>query len=722
MAVAVGYARVFAGWSFLADMAVIVVVGHGSGLVLRTAAADGMAGGAGDGAATRAGPCSRVYFPDTFSWGLPTSETWTILGDQLALVRAEFRTAVAPVDYGGGWDVLAAIGLAMAVLLADVFAFRAAARAETLVPGGVLFVFVGALGDERFRVVTAVVLVGVGVATTATLRALSRRGRPRSLGSLATLTDGAGVRRWSSRWPPGRGASAAGRRRCAALRDERWRRRRHPGAQPARRHPFAIDQPLDDELFRVRADVESYWRSSALPEFDGTTWGLPERELQPVDGPLDRAGRSRSSRTANGSRSARSAARWCRLPPIPFEASGPDDLRFVAETSTLVTVDERPPDRRHDRHRLGRTRPRPARLSCRDVRRRHRTRSTPACPPTYPTWSRRPHARSPPARRARYEAALRAAGMVPDASSSTASRCGPATATRRSRASCATASATASSSPAPTPPCCAPLGIPTRVAVGFTSGVPLGDGEYSVLGTQRTRLAGGVVRRHRMGRVRADARARRTERRELHRCPPAAGHLGGRRRHRRGRRRPDDHGPSDPPGRRGRLEHPRLHRPDDGRADGPAAEPESDSNATALWLALFAVLGAALVAPGARPSRPPPSPRLDRSTSNSPTHGSERPAPCRRSACRCSRRTPRAKWRPCTAQHFPLVARPMESLADAVTEATYRADGTAGFDVAGTYGASTISSCRNWAKQIDRAASESLEWPDRVRRYFTTWR
>ena len=76
----------------------------------------------------------------------------------------------------------------------------------------------------------------------------------------------------------------------------------------------------------------------------------------------------------------------------------------------------------------------------------------------------------------------------------------------------------------------------------------------------------------------------------------------------------------------------------------------------------------------------------------------------------------------CTAQHFPLVARPMESLADAVTEATYRADGTAGFDTAGTYGASTISSCRNWAKQIDRAASESLEWPDRVRRYFTTWR
>jgi hypothetical protein len=64
----------------------------------------------------------------------------------------------------------------------------------------------------------------------------------------------------------------------------------------------------------------------------------------------------------------------------------------------------------------------------------------------------------------------------------------------------------------------------------------------------------------------------------------------------------------------------------------------------------------------------------------------------------------------------------MSSLAEVVTEATYRADGTAGFDIAGAYGASTVSECRNWAKQIDRAATESLAWPDRLRRYFTDWR
>ena len=60
--------------------------------------------------------------------------------------------AVAPVLDGGGWPVLAAIGLAFAVCLADAFAFGALARAEALVPGGVLFVFIAALGADRLRV------------------------------------------------------------------------------------------------------------------------------------------------------------------------------------------------------------------------------------------------------------------------------------------------------------------------------------------------------------------------------------------------------------------------------------------------------------------------------------------------------------------------------------------------------------------------------------------
>jgi hypothetical protein len=65
--------------------------------------------------------------------------------------------------------------------------------------------------------------------------------------------------------------------------------------------------------------------------------------------------------------------------------------------------------------------------------------------------------------------------------------------------------------------------------------------------TQCSRLAGGVVRRHRLDRVRADTGARRAERAELHPARPATGHLGGGRRHRGQRHSGADH--RCPPGR-----------------------------------------------------------------------------------------------------------------------------------------------------------------------------
>jgi hypothetical protein len=74
-----------------------------------------------------------------------------------------------------------------------------------------------------------------------------------------------------------------------------------------------------------------------------------------------------------------------------------------------------------------------------------------------------------------------------------------------------------------------------------------------------------------------------------------------------------------------------------------------------------------------------------------------------------------------TKVHFPIVSRPVALLADAVTEATYRPEGAAGFDEVGSYGSSMMRSCRHWTAQIDRAVNDSASFPDRVRRYFTDW-
>ena len=60
------------------------------------------------------------------------------------------------------------------------------------------------------------------------------------------------------------------------------------------------------------------------------------------------------------------------------------------------------------------------------------------------------------------------------------------------------------------------LDIPSRVAVGFTPGVQSDDGWYSGAGQERARVARALVRRSRMGCLRADARPRGAGRRVLH--------------------------------------------------------------------------------------------------------------------------------------------------------------------------------------------------------------
>jgi transglutaminase-like putative cysteine protease len=40
-----------------------------------------------------------------------------------------------------------------------------------------------------------------------------------------------------------------------------------------------LTNDADVEMFRVRSDTQSYWRLTTLPEFDGEVWGMPESEL-----------------------------------------------------------------------------------------------------------------------------------------------------------------------------------------------------------------------------------------------------------------------------------------------------------------------------------------------------------------------------------------------------------------------------------------------------------
>ncbi len=722
LTVAVGFVRVFSGWPFLADMVVVVAVGHGVGLVLRRLRLTPWLAVPAT-ALVLVWTVLAVFYPATFSWALPTSETWSMLETELTSVRQEFRTAIAPVDYAGGWNVLAAIGLATSVLLADVFAFRADARAETLVPGGVLFVFVGALGDDRLRIASAVLLVGVGVVATVALRWY--HAEPRRDQAETALR----------RWPVAIGFGLAVALAAGFVGP------RLPGADAAPLYETSggsgdttqVVSPLVDirsrltnrstaELFRVRADTESYWRSSALPEFDGTTWRIPERRLEPVG---DAFG-APTARSDNRQRITIGVLGGDVVPAAPQQviAGSPSDgLQWDASTSTLQTVggnlqagdiiDIVSSAPRLDTETL-------AGASSTDFGDPIYTSVPADLPSVVETTARQITSGATDT----LEAALLTQQWFQDnfdysleiqqghdnsaIESFLDNRVGYCEQFAGTYAAMMRT-----------------LGIPSRVAVGFTSGISQGDGVYSVIG--RNAHAWPEVWFDGIGWVAFEPTPERG-------APNAENYTGLPPRQDTSATADDvNNGDSTTPttlpagtdGDEPGLEIPDFSEtppPEGGSNTGatPGAGSSSDGGLPWGWMGVGVLLAAVLAGPWlfrfVRRHRSAHSVELQvagawhRATTavaaaGVPVSSSDTPLEVAAS----------------TAHHFPVVTRPMSSLAEIVTEATYGAEGTTGYDTTGAYGSSTISDCRNWAKQIDRTATESLDWNSRLRRYFTSF-
>ena len=345
MSVAVGFARVFSGWAFMVDLALLVLVGHGASFALRRTRVSGWL----------AVPMVLVVttwllmaqrYGDTLRTVFPTGATWDLVDLELGLVRDQFQTAIAPVIYGTGWATLAGVAIVVIVVMSDTFAFRAEARGEALVPGGVLFVFIAALGSPRLRIVATALLIGTGIVAVVALRAYHDRTRR------VVLTN----RRTPSMLVPTAVASAAAVALLAGVIGPRI-----PGAQAEPLYETrgrgggdtTLISPLVDirsrltnrgnvELFRVNADAPAYWRVTTLPEFDGRRFRLPRRSLERVDGEFGPSDgpqiRQQVQVLALGGQLVPAAA-------DPFQASGFSGgtelrLNLNRDTSTLVAPDE----------------------------------------------------------------------------------------------------------------------------------------------------------------------------------------------------------------------------------------------------------------------------------------------------------------------------------------------------------------------------------------------
>ena len=94
LSAALGFARVFADWSFLDELVPIILVGHGVGLLtrrvrLRAWVAIPVTLGA------VVWLLAVLFYPDTLTLGLPTTETWELFRLEMTAVRAPGPASMA---------------------------------------------------------------------------------------------------------------------------------------------------------------------------------------------------------------------------------------------------------------------------------------------------------------------------------------------------------------------------------------------------------------------------------------------------------------------------------------------------------------------------------------------------------------------------------------------------------------------------------------------------
>lgn len=722
--VAAGFARVFSGWEFFDDLLLLVLVGHGAGLVLRRLQVPVWAS-IPIVTVVVFWTLAFVFYGSTFSWGFPTSDTWALFSAELDLVREQFHVAVAPVVDGGGWDVLAAIGLALAVVLADAFAFGALARAEALVPGGVLFIFVAALGDDRSRVALSVALVAAGVIATVLLRAHHAPGgiTDPTRGSARVLAQAAAVA-----FAVACIAGYAGSRIPGATSEPLLDTRGNGDSDRSALSPLVdirsrLTNQRDLEMIVVTASEESYWRSATLAEFDGRIWRVPDDPVEPPeeDLPPTRTG-PRISQTIRIAGLAGSS-----VPAAPDAVAAEPNrrsqsLHYDFASMTFTTIGDELS--KGDTFTIQSARPRfdPAELAA-------ATSDDPGddiyldLPDDFPEEAEALAEQVTAGATNNYERAVllqewfhdeftyslqvqqghgntAIEGFLRDRVGYCEQFAGTYAAMMRH------------------------LGIPARVAIGFTTGDALGNGSYSVKGRNAHAWPevwfddlGWVLFEPTPGRGAPGTEDYTGVAPDQADATESDGSNG------------DDTAPADVPTASvdpsatttiARLPDAEQEA---GAGDLPALPTETPTSggSPSPWVPLivFALAAAVVAAPAI-------SRRVRRRTGRSP---SEQLANSWDRAIDSLRlvgvpvtlsATP-TETALVAVRTFPIVSRPIRSLAEAVTLATYAEHGSDNLGDVGAYGASTLRDSAHWAHQIERAVTDSIPKSTRIRRYFTRW-
>jgi len=221
-----------------------------------------------------------IHVRDTLWFGLPLGRTWTEISARMGSSADLLGDVTPPLEFTTGFGLAAGLAVGTAAVLADAFAFRAAGRGEALVPSSVVFAVVAIVGEDRHRLLVTMIWLTTAIVAVTTLRrseASTPTHRIRTLSSTIALAVVVAVlSAWIGPRLPGADAEAL------IGRDSDTGRVVEPLVDVRGR----LGDRSDTVLFDVISDRPAYWRLTTLAEFDGSTWGISDDELDGAGGRL----------------------------------------------------------------------------------------------------------------------------------------------------------------------------------------------------------------------------------------------------------------------------------------------------------------------------------------------------------------------------------------------------------------------------------------------------
>ena len=345
VAAVAGLARLFSGWSFFVPVVVTVLAAHALALAGRRVGLGPLTATALSGVGLVL-VVAWVVEPHTLTFGLPLGRTWDVVNLDLKAAWERFGEVKAPTPAVPGFVLAAVAGGWLAAFAADTFAFRARARFEALAPSFVLFLFGAILGAERYRLAASVLYLAAVLAFLV-LSERARAGGPSWFagrsgdGARALVRGGARTAavavavavlvaphvpgahsRGLIGWRDGATKGSSSRKTVSPLVDIRNRLISRTGV----------------ELFRVTATDASYWRLTSLEQFDGNIWSS-SGSYSPARGALPTQVSTRASQDAVTQEFDIRALSSIWLPAAyrPERFRGPRGVRFDSDSSSLLT-------------------------------------------------------------------------------------------------------------------------------------------------------------------------------------------------------------------------------------------------------------------------------------------------------------------------------------------------------------------------------------------------